>query len=55
MASSSSLVCGENESSEPPIKRTKHSEDLNSRSSEDFVTFQESSDVPSTSQDDAGK
>ena len=54
MASSASLGCGENESSGPPIKRTKRSEDLNLKSAEEFGTFQGSSDVPSTSQDDTG-
>ena len=54
MASSASVGCGENESLEPPIKRTKRSDDQNVKSVEGFEVFQGSSDIPSTSQDDTG-
>ena len=54
MASSASVGSGENESLEPPIKRTKRSEDLNPSSGKEFGPFQGSSDAPSTSQDDTG-
>ena len=54
MASSASLGCGEIESLEPPIKRTRRSDSPNLTSSEGFGTFKGSSDGPTTSQDDTG-
>merc|ERR1711963_161549 len=54
MASSASLGCGEIESLEPPIKRTRRSDSPNLTSSEGFGTFKGSSDGPATSQDDTG-
>ena len=54
MASSASVGCGEIESLEPPIKRTRRSESPNLTSVEGFGTFKGSSDVPATSQDDTG-
>ena len=54
MASSASLGRGENESLEPPIKRTRRSDSPNLKSVEGFEVFKGSSDVPTTSQDDTG-
>merc|ERR1712223_661649 len=54
MASSASLGCGEIESLEPPIKRTRRSDSPNLTSSEGLGTFKGSSDGPTTSQDDTG-
>ena len=54
MASSASVGCGENESLEPPIKRTRRSDSPNLKTVEGFEVFKGSSDVPSTSQDDTG-
>ena len=54
MASSATVGFGENESLEPPFKRSRRSDSPSLKTVEEVEVFKGSSDVPTTSQDDTG-